>query len=329
MTPVPSRPGRPPAGPGEASARALSAAGLDPAEVSALVEQALDEDLGGDPGRDVTSEATVPADEVRTGAVVARAAGTAAGVLLWPVVTDAAARRLGMPAPVVEVLAREGQRVGAGDVLAEVTGRTRVLLAAERTALDLTGHLSGTATATRAWVDAVAGTGAQVLDTRETTPGLRALERHAVRCGGGANARAGLHDAAVVGREHVEAAGSVAAAHDAVRAAFPDVVVQVEVDGVQRAREAVMAGARFLRCVGLGPDALREVVAAVREAVAAAGPGERAELEATGGLTLDRAAEVAATGVDFLSVGALTGPGPALDVALELDPDVDPDADPG
>jgi nicotinate-nucleotide pyrophosphorylase (carboxylating) len=308
-------------GPSEASARVLSAAGLDPLEVFALVERALSEDLGGDPGRDVTSEATVPAEQVRTGAVVARAAGVVCGLVLWPVVTDAVARRLGMPAPVVEVLAREGQHAAAGDVLVEVTGRTRVLLAAERTALNLTSHLSGVATATRAWVDAVAGTGAQVLDTRKTIPGLRSLEKHAVRCGGGANKRMGLYDVAMVKDNHVVSAGSVAAAHAAVRQAFPDVVVQVEVDTVAQAREAVRGGARFLLCDNMGPQVLREVVAAVREAVAETAPGERVELEATGGLTLGQAPAVAATGVDFLSVGALTHSSPALDVALDLDPD--------
>ena len=305
-------------GPDETVARELSALGLDPAAVTDLVELALTEDLGPAPGRDLTSEAAVPAEEVRPVALVALEDGVVAGLVLLPLVTAAAARRLGLPAPEVELDADEGDEVSAGEVIAVVTGRTRVVLAAAGTALDLVRHLSGVATATRAWVEAVAGTGVQVLDTRRTTPGLRALEQHAVRCGGGATKRRGLHDAAVVGPAHAAAAGSVAAAHDAVRRAFPDVVVQVRVDDPAGAAEAVGAGARFLLCEGLGPDALRAVVDAVR-ALAPPG-GERVEVEARAGSDVAGAGALARTGVDFLSATALTGRAAALEVGLALDP---------
>ena len=193
--------------------------------------------------------------------------------------------------------------------LLTVRGPVRALLAAERSALNIASRASGIATATRAWVDAVEGTGAVVLDTRKTTPGLRPLEKYAVRCGGGSNKRMGLYDVAMVKDNHVAAAGSVAAAVTAVRERAPRVQVQVEADTPAQALEAVEAGADFLLLDNMAPAQLREVVALV---------GGRAELEATGGLTLAVAREVAATGVDFLSVGALTHSSPILDLALDL-----------
>jgi nicotinate-nucleotide pyrophosphorylase (carboxylating) len=171
--------------------------------------------------------------------------------------------------------------------------------------------MSGVATHTRAWADALAGTKALVLDTRKTTPGLRILEKYAVRVGGGTNKRMGLYDVAMIKDNHKLAAGGIAPAFRLVRDAFPDVPVQVEVTTVAEAVEAVEAGAEFLLCDNVAPDLLREVVAAV---------GARAELEATGGLTLDRVREFAETGVDYLSVGALTHSSPILDIALDLRP---------
>ncbi len=197
------------------------------------------------------------------------------------------------------------------------TGRVQVLLVAERTLLNLASRASGVATHTRRWADALAGTGATVLDTRKTTPGLRALEKYAVRCGGGTNKRMGLYDVAMVKDNHVAAAGSVTAAVHAVAERFPDVAIQVEADTLAQAVEAVRAGARFLLLDNMATPLLAEVVAAVR----ALEPGTgRVELEATGNLTLDRAAEVASTGVDHLSVGGLTHSSPILDLALDLDP---------
>jgi nicotinate-nucleotide pyrophosphorylase (carboxylating) len=205
----------------------------------------------------------------------------------------------------------DGVRVKTGDVLATFVGPTRALLTAERTALNLLCRIGGVASHTRAWAEALAGTRARVLDTRKTTPGLRVLEKYAVRCGGGVNKRMGLHDVAMIKDNHKVAAGGVAAAYAKVRVAFPDLPVQVEVTTLAEALEAVSAGATFLLCDNMPPDELRGVVAAV---------GGRAELEATGGLTLAVAAQYAATGVDYLSVGALTHSSPILDIALDLRP---------
>ncbi len=237
--------------------------------------------------------------------------GVVAGLPVAAAVFDLAARTVGSERVVFESTMGDGGRVKIGDVLATVSGPTRALLTAERTALNLLCRMSGVATHTRAWADALAGTSTRVLDTRKTTPGLRVLEKYAVRAGGGANKRMGLFDVAMVKDNHKLAAGGVAAALRRVREAFPDVPVQVEVTTVDEATQAVDAGATFLLCDNMPPDVLREVVAAV---------GERAELEATGGLTLERAAVYAATGVDFLSVGALTHSSPALDIALDLRP---------
>jgi nicotinate-nucleotide pyrophosphorylase (carboxylating) len=194
-------------------------------------------------------------------------------------------------------------------VLASVHGSTRALLTAERSALNLLCRMSGVATHTRRWADLLEGTKALVLDTRKTTPGLRILEKYAVRAGGGTNKRMGLYDVAMIKDNHKLAAGGITAAYERVRAAFPDVPVQVEVTTVGEAVEAVTAGATFLLLDNMRPDVLREVVSAV---------GGRAELEATGNLTLATAAEYAATGVDYLSVGGLTHSSPILDIAMDL-----------
>jgi nicotinate-nucleotide pyrophosphorylase (carboxylating) len=271
-----------------------------------IVKRALDEDLGPD-RLDVTSVATIPADQTDTGDLVARADGVVAGLPVAEAVFDEASAGTVRFAAKVD----DGERVTRGDVLATVDGPTRALLTAERTALNLLCRMSGVATHTRAWVDALDGTGTQVLDTRKTTPGLRVLEKYAVRAGGGTNKRMGLYDVAMIKDNHKLAAGSITAAYRRVRAAFPDIPVQVEVTTVGEAVEAVVAGADFLLCDNMRPDMLWQVVAAV---------AGRAELEATGGLTLDRAREYAETGVDYLSVGALTHSSPILDIALDLRP---------
>jgi nicotinate-nucleotide pyrophosphorylase (carboxylating) len=279
---------------------------LPPRAVRDIVRRALAEDLGPD-GVDVTSVATIPADQTDTGDLVARADGVVAGLGVAGMVFGEAS------AGTVSFFnrTRDGARVTRGDVLATVNGPTRAILTAERTALNLLCRMSGVATHTRAWADALEGSKATVLDTRKTTPGLRILEKYAVRAGGGPNKRMGLYDVAMIKDNHKIAAGGLAAAYRLVRGAFPDVPVQVEVTTVAEAVEAVEAGATFLLCDNMAPDLLRSVVEAV---------GDRAELEATGGLTLDRAAEFAATGVDYLSVGALTHSSPILDIALDLRP---------
>ncbi|GHD27977.1 L-aspartate oxidase [Nocardiopsis kunsanensis] len=270
-----------------------------------LVRRALAEDLTAGPGIDVTTVATIPADQVRTGHVAARADGTVSGLalaeLVFWLVADGA----------VEVgrRASDGDRVRRGDVLMTVTARTRDLLTAERTALNLLTHMSGTATATRRWVDAVAGTGARVRDSRKTRPGLRALDKYAVRCGGGINHRYGLSDAGLVKDNHVVAAGGVGAAVRAIRERFPDLPLEVEVDRIDQVEEALQAGSEEILLDNFAPADLRKAVELV---------DGRALLEASGGLTLDVAAEVAATGVDLLAVGGLTHSSPALDIALDL-----------
>ncbi len=289
----------------------LQAAGMEPSAVAEIVERALIEDVG---GGDVTSTATIPADQYDVAEMVARAPGVVAGLGVAGAVFEAAAQTLASDATHVGHIAFEahvadGAAVARGDVLATVSGPTRTLLTAERTALNLLCRMSGVATHTRKWADALAGTKAQVLDTRKTTPGLRVLEKYAVRAGGGTNKRMGLYDVAMIKDNHKIAAGGLAQAFRAVRELYPEVAVQVEITTVDEAVEAVGAGATFLLCDNMEPPLLRSVVEAV---------GDRAELEATGGLTLDRVREFAETGVDYLSVGALTHSSPILDIALDL-----------
>jgi nicotinate-nucleotide pyrophosphorylase (carboxylating) len=305
----------------ESTLDALIGAGLDPVAVDHIVRMALLEDLGPE-FLDVTSVATIPPDQVDTADVVTRGDGVVAGLpvaaAVFDITAEVASGGGGRAVPrTVEFVAkaRDGARVGRDEVLATVTGPTRILLTAERTALNLLCRVSGVATHTRAWADALGGTPATVLDTRKTTPGLRVLEKYAVRAGGGANKRMGLYDVAMVKDNHKIAAGGVAAAYRRVRERFPDVPVQVEVTTVAEAVEAVDAGADFLLCDNMSPERLREVVAAVRG---------RAELEATGGLTLAVARLYAETGVDYLSVGALTHSSPILDIAMDLRPEGSP-----
>jgi nicotinate-nucleotide pyrophosphorylase (carboxylating) len=304
---------RPEAALTESTVELLGAVGLPVDAVVAIVATALDEDLGSPP-RDVTSLATIPEDQRSSGDLVARATGVVAGLAVAAATFDLTSGRQALFTTRIP----DGTRVARGDVLATVTGPTRALLAAERTALNLLCRMSGVATHTRAWADRLAGTKATVLDTRKTTPGLRVLEKYAVRAGGGTNKRMGLHDVAMVKDNHAVAAGGVVEAYRRVRAAFPEVPVQVEVTTVDEAvavveawTESAAANPPFLLCDNMSPELLRAVVAAV---------GDRAELEATGGLTLDAAAQYAATGVDYLSVGGLTHSSPILDIAFDLHP---------
>ena len=277
-----------------------------------VVEGALDEDLGGYPGLDVTSSATIPSTQQSTAHVVARADGVVAGIPLISLVFRAVTERLGSTEVDVELVRQDGDVVRKGDVIGILRGSTRATLVGERTMLNLLSRLSGIATHTRQWADALDGTGAMVLDTRKTTPGLRALEKYAVRCGGGTNKRMGLYDVAMIKDNHKLAAGSVSAAFEAVHLAYPLVDIQVEVTTTAEALEAVAAGARFLLCDNMSVDRMRSTVEAVH------GTGEQVEIEATGGLTLEVARAYAETGVGFLSVGGLTHSSPILDIALDL-----------
>ena len=285
---------------------------LDPVWLERTVRTALDEDLGPAPGRDVTTQATVPPEALGVAHLVARAPGVVAGLDVVPEVLAQTAERLGVAAPGLERLADDGDRVAPGDVLAMLDGPVQVLLVAERTLLNLVCRASGVATHTRRFADLLVGTDAKVLDTRKTTPGLRELDKHAVRAGGGTNKRMGLFDVAMVKDNHVVAAGSVTAAIEAVRSRFPDVAIQVEADTFDQAVEAVEAGADFLLLDNMTPAELEQVVTEVRERA------PHVELEATGNVTLERARAIALTGVDYLSVGALTHSSPILDLALDL-----------
>ena len=277
-----------------------------------VIRTALDEDLGGPDGVDVTTAATIPVEQVSTAHVVAREGGALAGIPLVAMVFDQVARRIGAEPLQVTTTRSDGDVVAKGDVVAVLEGSTQVTLVGERTMLNLVCRLSGIATHTHQWAQRLEGTGATVLDTRKTTPGLRALEKYAVRAGGGTNKRMGLYDVAMIKDNHKLAAGSLSKAYAAVRAQFPDVPVQVEVTTTQEALESVAVGARFLLCDNMSVDLLRETVQAVRAT------GEHVELEATGGLTLNVARAYAETGVDYLSVGGLTHSSPILDLALDL-----------
>ena len=284
-----------------ATAEALRAAGLDAGDVEELAAATVAEDLAG--GVDVTSVATVPADLRGTAAFVPRADGVVAGIGVAMAVLDVVGPLDLVPTP-------DGRPVRAGETVLAATGPVRALLTAERSALNLLCHLSGVATLTRRWADAVAGTGARVRDTRKTTPRLRALEKYAVRAGGGLNHRLALSDAALVKDNHVVAAGGVAAAFAAVRSAFPDVAVEVECDTVAQVREVVAAGADLVLLDNMSLADLRTCAQLCREAGVLT--------EASGGLALDTARAVAQTGVDFLAVGALTHSAPVLDLGVDL-----------
>lgn len=283
---------------------ALRRDGLDPSAVERLLRTALDEDLAHGP--DVTTESTVPAGAVATGDVTPRSVGVLAGVH----VAAAAFDLVGGEAVEVLVHEADGAVTEPGLPVLTVTGPTRSLLTAERTALNLICHLSGIASLTRQWADAIEGTGAAVRDTRKTTPGLRALEKYAVRCGGGVNHRMALGDAALVKDNHVAAAGGIAAAVAAVRTAAPAIPLEVECDTLDQIREAIAAGVQLVLLDNFSTADTRTAVELVR------GTGVR--LEASGGLDLARAAEVAATGVDYLAVGALTHSAPVLDLGFDL-----------
>jgi nicotinate-nucleotide pyrophosphorylase (carboxylating) len=268
-----------------------------------VIARALAEDLA-DAG-DVTTLATVDEDTFAIAEVVSRQAGVVAGLEVAAQVFEA----VGEWRVQINNRTHDGARAEPGEVLATVRGPMRDLLTAERTALNFLGHLSGVATLTRRWVDAIEGTSAQIRDTRKTIPGLRALEKYAVRCGGGVNHRMSLSDAALVKDNHVVAAGGVVPAFERVREMFPSLPLEIEVDTVEQAREVIDAGADLVLLDNMSPADLRAVVEY------AAG---RAKLEASGGLQLNNARAVAETGVDYLAVGALTHSAPVLDIGLDI-----------
>jgi len=294
-----------------ATAAALASAGLQVKDVQRVIKEALREDLGAGP--DVTTQSTVPKDQRSKAVFATRSAGCVAGIDIGVAVLEMVC---GPKNVLVEKKASDAERVEPGRVLMHVTAPTRGLLTAERTALNLLGHLSGIASATRKWADVIAASGAQVRDTRKTTPGLRALEKYAVRCGGGVNHRMSLSDAALVKDNHIVAAGGVAQAFAAVRAATPKIAVEIEVDTLEQLHVALGAGADLVLLDNMPPAVLRDAVL-IAEAHRAT-TGKSVILEASGGLTLDNAADVAATGVRYISVGALTHSSSVLDIGLDM-----------
>jgi len=284
----------------------LAAAGLDPARVYAMVVDAFEEDLPGG-ALDATGSA-VPRMGHGTGGFVAREAGVVAGLAIAEL---AFVYALGDEGEVSGRVA-DGTHVSPGDTVLTVAGPLGDLLTAERTALNVACHLSGVATATSHWVRALEGTGARVLDTRKTLPGWRALQKYAVRCGGGLNHRFSLVDRAMVKDNHVVAAGGVVPAYRAVVAAHPDLRVEVEVTDLDQLRELLAVGCAEILLDNMDAATMAEAVRVT---------AGRAVLEASGGLTLERAREVAETGVDLISVGALTHSVTVFDLGLDLQED--------
>jgi nicotinate-nucleotide pyrophosphorylase (carboxylating) len=277
---------------------------ISPLEIDAAVARALAEDLGR--AGDVTSTATVPEGTRAKAIVVARKAGTISGLPL----VEAAVRKLD-PAAVLTTHARDGDAVAAKAALMTIEGDARAVLAAERTALNFLCHLSGIATATAAFVTLIAHTRARVCCTRKTTPGLRALQKYAVRCGGGFNHRFGLDDAILIKDNHIAVAGGITAVLKRAKAVAGHLVkIEIEVDTLDQLREVLSAGGADVALLD------NMDIATMRKAVEMV--AGRLVLEASGGITLDTAASVAETGVDYLSSGAITHSSPNLDVALDI-----------
>ena len=289
----------------------LVAGGLNPLYIEDVIENTILEDLDG--GIDVTSVATVPFEQRSIATFGTRSDGCVSGLVIAAAVIEMVC---GPHASSIDYFHNDGERVHAGDVLMKIEAPTQLLLTAERTALNLLCHLSGIATATASWVDAVAGTGAIIRDTRKTTPGLRALEKYAVRCGGGQNHRMSLSDAALVKDNHIVAAGGVAEAFAKVRALADTLPIEIEVDTLEQLQVALDAGANVVLLDNMPPDMIEEAVAiSQRHTVETS---HAVLLEASGGLTIATARSVAETGVHFISVGGLTHSSPILDIGLDL-----------
>jgi nicotinate-nucleotide pyrophosphorylase (carboxylating) len=271
--------------------------------VEPVVRRALEEDLGR--AGDLTSDLIIPADQSGTARLVARAPGTIAGVLC----AEYAFRLIDVAVRLDSAL-QDGCRVRPNEIIAIVAGRTRAILSAERVALNFLGHLSGIATATRQLVDAVAGTNARIVCTRKTTPGLRILEKYAVRCGGGFNHRFGLDDAVLIKDNHIAAAGGIRPAVERARLGLGHMVeIEVEVDTLDQLDEALSLNVRTILLDNMDLSALRNAVHRV---------AGRAVLEASGGITIETVRAIAETGVDYISSGAITHSARNLDVALDF-----------
>lgn len=281
----------------------LESYGIQVDLVLELISRALDEDAPG--GEDKTSQAAIPADSISSAKMCARTAGVIAGAGIAAAVFES----LGLQ---VKIKRRCGEQVIAGDVILVVTGNTREILLGERTALNFVSHLSGIATVTRKWVDEVAGTGAIIRDTRKTTPGLRQLEKFAVRVGGGMNHRMHLSDGAIIKDNHIAAAGSITGAVARIRSEYPGLPIEVEVDDLTQLAEAIKTGCEVIMLDNMSVEMTRDAVALARAANA------ESKLESSGGIKLSNARAYAETGVDYLAVGALTHSAPILDIGLDF-----------
>lgn len=279
----------------------LLSVGLDPEHTIDLVKRAYEEDLQG--GEDVTSVATIPVDQVSTAEYRLRANGVIAGIE----VAKVALELVGITDHESGVLCAHD--VEAGTVILTARGNTRAILLAERTSLNFLGHLSGIATLTRAWVDEVSEYGTSIRETRKTTPGLRVLEKYAVRMGGGTNHRMSLSESALIKDNHVEAVGGVGQAFEKVRKLYPKIEIEVEVDSLDQLKEILQQKPDLVLLDNMSVEECRQAVEIV---------AKRCKLEASGGLSLKNAKAYAQTGVDYLSVGALTHSAPVLDIGLDL-----------
>ncbi|ASY46714.1 MULTISPECIES: carboxylating nicotinate-nucleotide diphosphorylase [Sphingomonadales] len=275
-------------------------AGLDQQQLDNFVDYVLSEDLG---SGDVTSRVSVPASARFSAVLAARQPIVVAGLQL-------AAAFFGKldPEVAIEFLVQDGDNVAAGQPLMRIAGSAQLMLAAERSALNTLQHLTGIATVTRSYAEAIAGTDCVLLDTRKTIPGLRAIEKYAAKVGGARNHRMRLDDGILIKDNHIAAAGSIVEAVKAAKAANTGLEVQVEVDGIEQIEPALMAGADRLLCDNMSPAKLKEAVALV---------GGRVPIEASGGVRLDTIREIASTGVDFVSVGRITQSAPAADIGLD------------
>jgi nicotinate-nucleotide pyrophosphorylase (carboxylating) len=281
----------------------LRSNGLEPELVQALVDLAISEDLMG--GTDVTSLATIPEIQISELDLVTRSPGVIAGINIAALVfLSVASKKID-----IELCVEDGKKVEANTCLLTAKGSTIELLIAERTALNFLGHLSGIATTTNKWVNEISGTNTKVRDTRKTTPGLRLLEKYAVKAGGGTNHRMGLNDQALIKDNHIVASGSIKSAVEKVKDKFPELDFEIEVDNLDQLNEALAVEAKLILLDNFSIEDLKKAVVTVNK---------KAKLEASGGITLENARKIAETGVDFLAVGALTHSAPVLDIGGDL-----------
>jgi nicotinate-nucleotide pyrophosphorylase (carboxylating) len=281
----------------------LRSNGLEPELVQALVDLAISEDLMG--GTDVTSLATIPEIQISELDLVTRSPGVIAGINIAALVfLSVSSKKIE-----IELCVDDGKKVDANTCLLTAKGSTIELLTAERTALNFLGHLSGIATTTNKWVNELSGTNAKVRDTRKTTPGLRLLEKYAVKAGGGTNHRMSLNDQALIKDNHIVASGSIKSAVEKVKDKFPELDFEIEVDNLDQLNDALEVEAKLILLDNFSIEDLKKAVVVVNK---------KAKLEASGGITLENARKIAETGVDFLAVGALTHSAPVLDIGGDL-----------